>query len=334
MKKLILDIDSVGDDILAVLFGLTDQNINIDAITTVTGASGDIQHATWVALNTIEVTGQVIPVYAGESKPLEYKESDVEGDPVNFYDAYKEKFGKRLEKFNEVQTEPTHKEEEESAVDFIIRTVLENKNETTIVTTGPLTNLAQAMLKEPEIENYIEHAFVLGGAFKVPANITPVAEYNIYADPEAANIVLNSNIPITLVPLDVCETNQVADSMLTRDDLYDIETFGNNTPVEQFIVDKFPIYIDIWREKFKFVGFPMDDIITLALVAYPELCTYTDWVHVDVETQGDLARGQTIAHFGEQILNNPHKNKKNVRIADSIDGRKFMQLFKSAIANP
>lgn len=331
MNRVILDIDSVGDDILAVIFGILDPHTSLEAITTVCGASGDIEQATWVALNTVALTHRHIPVYAGKAQPM--KPISLEhGDPVNFHELLRGKLGDRLDRFNEAQSMPSQAAETTDAVDYIIETVKNNPNEITIVTTGPMTNLGEAIQKCPDIASDIKQVIALGGNFEIAGNITPLSEYNIWADPEAAKIVLNADIDdITLVPLDICENNDFAASMLSRDDLYDLETYGKRNDVIEYMIHKFPVYIDIWREFFDLSGFPMDDIITLALVAHPHLCTYSDPVHVDVELEGSLARGATVAYFGKQIMYNPLKEHRNVRIAQSVDGRAFMKLFVDTI---
>lgn len=330
MVDVILDIDSVGDDILAVLYGALHPEINLLGITTVNGACGSIEQAVSVALHTVSLTGKDIPVYAGADKMLAPRITDADGDPVNFDEELRWKFGNRLDKFNEAPEKTDRMPEELGAVDFIIKSFEERPGEIVLVTTGPVTNIALALQKKPAIAKKIKKAYILGGAFKVFGNITPVTEYNIWADPEAAKVVLNSDMDITLVPLDVCENNDFADGMLTRDHLAEIGYEGKGTVVD-FITDKYPIYIDIWREFFKLGGFPMDDVITLALVANPELCEYTDKVFVDIELDGEIARGQTVAYFGEQIVKNPKKEHRNTQIAKSIKGRQFMDLFVKTI---
>ncbi len=330
MVDVILDIDSVGDDILAVIFGALNPNINLLGITTVNGACGSIEQAVNVALNTVELTGKDIPVYAGADKMLSPRKSDADGDPVNFDEELRWKFGDRLNKFNEKAPASSRKPEKISAVDFLIQSFSGRPGEITLVTTGPVTNIAKALLKEPSIADKVKRAYILGGAFNIYGNITPVTEYNIWADPEAAKIVLNSDMRITLVPLDVCENNLFADGMLTRDHLADLK-YGGKGAVIDFITDKYPIYIDIWREFFQLGGFPMDDVITLALAAYPDLCEYTDEVFVDVELDGEITRGQTIAYFGRQIIKNKRREHKNTIIAKSIKGKQFMDLFVNTI---
>lgn len=330
MVDIILDIDSVGDDILAVIYGALHKEINLLGITTVNGACGSIEQAVNVALATVTLTGKEIPVYQGADKMLSPRKTGAEGDPVNFDEELRWKFGSRLDKFNEKCPETERKAEKINAVDFLVNSFMERPGEIVLVTTGPLTNVALALQKEPAIAGKVKEAFILGGTFWTPGNITPVTEYNIWADPEAAKAVCNSGMKITLVPLDVCENNRFADGMLTRDHLADLH-YGGTGDVVNYIIDKYPIYIDIWREYFQLGGFPMDDVITLALAVNPELCRYTENVFVDVELDGEIARGQTVAYFGKQIVKNPKRENRNTRIAESIDGKKFMNLFVDTV---
>lgn len=329
MVDIILDIDSVGDDILAVIYAALSRKLNVLGITTVNGACGSIEQATWVALNTVALTGKKIPVYEGASEMLGEKVDAGTGDPVNFDEELRWKFGSRIDKFNEPAKKPEQEAQSGSAVDFLIQAFTERPGEITLVTTGPVTNIAMALQKDPSIAKKVKHAYILGGAFRIHGNITPVTEYNIWADPEAAKIVLGSGMKITLVPLDVCENNAFADGMLTRDHLADLSYEGKG-PVVDYIVDKFPIYIDLWREYFQLGGFPMDDVITVALAADADLCEYTKDVFVDVELEGRIARGQTVAYFGRQIMKTEER-EKNTRIAKSLDGKRFMNLFVDTI---
>jgi purine nucleosidase len=329
MKKIILDIDSVGDDILAMLYGLQYNDIDLIGITTVNGACGSIEQAVNVALYTATIADSNIPIYKGAKEALKKVEIG-NCDPISFDDELRPIFGDRLDKFNELPKQVDKKIEKQSAVDFLIETCA--KEEVILVTTGPLTNIAQAILKDKNFAASVKHAFVLGGCFKIPGNITPVTEYNIWQDPEAAKIVMNSGMKITLIPLDVCENNLYADSMLTRDVMFEMENKSNNK-VTKYICDKFPIYIDIWREFFNLTGFPMDDVITLAIAIDETLAEYTEDVYIDVELEGEIARGQTVAYFGKQIMKNPNADNKNCRIVNKINGKRFIDSFVKEICS-
>ena len=330
-RKIILDIDSVGDDILAVFFAALHPDFDLLGINAVSGASGSINQATKVALHTVEVTGKKIPVYRGAEGPLVKEQKNLLGDPVNFFASLEGKYGDRLQEMNKAE-ETSLFEEKEAAWDFIIRMAQQYGKKLSIVCTGPTTNLALAIQKDPSIATTIDEVFVLGGAFHIPGNITPVSEYNMFADPEAAQIVFTSGASVTLVPLDICENNLFADSMLTRDALFDI-TSNSQSPVAKYMERKFPVYIDVWRSYFQLVGFPMDDVITAALAVREDLCTYTKRCHVEVVLEGRLTRGQTIAFNGIQIYDYPNRKMENVRIAQTVEGKKFMNLFVDTIVN-
>lgn len=318
-RKIILDIDSVGDDILAVFFAALHPDFDLLGINAVSGASGSIDQATKVALHTVEVTGRKISVYRGAEGPLVKEQKNLLGDPVNFFASLEDKYGDRLQEMNKAE-ETSLFEEKEAAWDFIIRMAHQYGEKLSIVCTGPITNLAVAIQKDPSIATMIGEVFVLGGAFHIPGNITPVSEYNIFADPEAAQLVFTSGASVTLVPLDICENNFFADSMLTRDALFDI-TSNSQSPVAKYIERKFPIYIDVWRSYFQLAGFPMDDVITAALAVREDLCTYTKRCHVEVALEGRLTRGQTIAFNGIQIYDYPNRKMENVRIAQTVEGK-------------
>ncbi|TPK69575.1 nucleoside hydrolase [Mesorhizobium sp. B2-4-19] len=331
MERIILDVDSAGDDILAVLFAAANPNLRLEGVTTVTGAAGPIEQVTNVVLNTLTLAGRDdIPVHAGAWRPIVGNaKADMEA-PVHFEKRLVARFGDRLKKFNPPAPPPSRPATPGHAVDFIIDTVMANPGEITLVTTGPLTNAAMALLQEPRLTGALRRLLVLGGNFQTPGNITPLSEYNIWADPEASRIVLNADVEKILVPLDICEDNRVAASMLTRDDIADMQAVARKNAVFDMIADSFPIYIDIWREFFDLVGFPMDDVITVALAFDPSLATMTEPLFVDVVLDGRLARGQTVAHRGRQLL--PGGGPKTTRICTDLDGRRFLNIFKQTIA--
>lgn len=331
MERIILDVDSAGDDILAVLFAAANPNVKLEAVTTVAGAAGAIEQVTNVVLNTLSLAGRDdIPVHAGAWRPIVgHSKADMEA-PVHFEKTLTARFGDRLKKFNPPAPTPKRAATSGHAVDFIINTVMANPGEITLVTTGPLTNAAMALLQEPRLAKTLKRLLVLGGTFTTPGNITPVTEYNIWADPEASRIVLNAEVDKILVPLDICEDNRVATSMLTRDDIAEMQSCAKDNPVLDMIADVFPIYIDIWREFFGLVGFPLDDVITVALAFDPGLATLTDPLFVDVLIDGHVARGQTVAYRGFQIL--PGGGPKTTRIGTDLNGRRFLEMFKQTIA--
>jgi purine nucleosidase len=330
MERIILDVDSAGDDILAILFAAASPELRLEGVTAVAGAAGSIEQVTSVALNTLALAGRNdIPVASGAWRAIVGNaKADMEA-PVHFEKRLTDRFGDRLKMFNPKAPAPARSPHATHAVDFMIDKILDAPNEITIVATGPLTNLAMAFLQEPRFGKSVKRLIILGGTFGTPGNMTPVSEYNIWADPEAARIVLTADVDKILVPLDVCEDNRAASSMMTRDDLFDLAASAADNPVAKMISEVFPIYIDIWREFFDLVGFPMDDVITTALAFAPDLCTMSEPRFVDVVLDGRLARGQTVSFHGRQIL--PGGGPPTTRICTAVDGRRFMRLFKLAI---
>ena len=329
MERIILDVDSAGDDILAVLFAAAAPSIRLEGVTTVAGAAGPIEQVTNVVLNTLALAdcGEV-PVAAGAWRPIVgHAKADMEA-PVHFEKRLAARFGDRLLKFNPPAPVPAIRPIGRHAVDFILETTLASPGEITLVATGPMTNLAMAFLLEPRFGAAVKRLVLLGGAFATPGNMTPLAEYNVWADPEAARVVLNAGVEAILVPLDACEDNRAAASMMTRDDLSDLG-YGSDHPVLTMIRDTFPIYIDIWREFFDLVGFPMDDVIAVALAVDPTICAMTEPLFVDVVLSNGTARGQTAAYRGRQLL--PGGGQRTTRICTDIDGRRFMKMFRETI---
>ena len=153
-----------------------------------------------------------IPVAAGAWRPIVGNaKADMEA-PVHFEKRLVARFGERLKTFNPKAPRPNRAPHARHAVDFILESVRAAPGEITLVTTGPLTNAAMAFLQEPELGGLLKRLIVLGGTFSTPGNMTPVTEYNIWADPEASRIVLNADVDKILVPLDVCEDNRAATS--------------------------------------------------------------------------------------------------------------------------
>lgn len=329
-EKIVLDIDGAGDDILAVLFAAGHRGINLLGVTACHGAAGAVDQVTNVALNALSMAGREdIPVAKGAWRPILGNSIADTQAPVHVEKRLQGLLGKRLEGFNQPAPTPTRAAVSQHAVDFIIAQIKAHPGEVSIVATGPQTNVAMALRMAPEIAGLVKRFVVLGGCFTTPGNITPVSEYNIWADPEAARLVLRSGAPVTLVPLDVCEDNRVAPSMLTRDDLEDLAHMAPNGRVTHYVRQTFPVYIDIWRNFFELVGFPLDDAIAVATVVSPQMFDFAPPCFVDVALSERLVRGQTIAHRGVQILN--FDGPKTCQVARDIDGRAFMASFKSAL---
>ena len=195
MKPVLIDCDPGSDDALAILAALNSPDLDVVGLTTV-GGNATIDDTTRNALAILEIGGRAeVPVCRGAGRPLV-------GEFRFGYDYHGEAgVGIRLEA-------PATREQPEPAVDAIARTVLDRPGELTLIALGPLTNVAQALRREPKLADEVAEIIVMGGAVEAPGNVTGHAEFNIYNDPAAAEVVFDSGAQVTLVGLDV--TEQVA----------------------------------------------------------------------------------------------------------------------------
>ena len=299
------------------------------AVTTVTGAAGPIEQVTNVVLNTLTLAGRDdIPVHAGAWRPIVgNSKADMEA-PVHFEKRLIARFGDRLKKFNPPAPTPKRQATPGHAVDFIIDTVMANPGEITLVTTGPLTNAAMALLQEPRLTRALKRLLVLGGNFH-DARQHDAADRSTTSGPTRRPRA-SCSMPTCdkiLVPLDICEDNRVATSMLTRDDIADMQAAARNNPVVDMIADSLP---DLYRHLARVLRprrLPdgRRDHRGAGLRS-PTSCTMTEPLFVDVVLDGRVARGQTVAYRGRQIL--PGGGPKTTRICTDLDGRRFLDIFK------
>ena len=213
--KIIFDTDIgwMNDDALAALFALNAPWIDVLGVTTVMG-NHDLSYSTAAALRLLELTGRAdIPVCAGFDRPLLHERS-----------AYADGVWGEWATFPETITLPeglpAAKADPRHAVDFIIETVTAHPGEVTLVGLGPLTNIAIALRKAPQIRPLIREIVIMGGGLSLfPdgwGNSTPTAEFNFWVDPEAARMVLRSGLPIRLAPINVCRRTRVTRAFVER----------------------------------------------------------------------------------------------------------------------
>lgn len=192
MTKIIIDTDPGTDDAIALIAAFNSPELDVLALTTVTG-NASLEDATLNALGLLAgLNLSDIPVYVGADTPLV-------GEFV-FAEDYHGPGG-----MTTPLPEPESAPSPVPAERYIRDTARDSDGDLTIVALGPLTNVALAIQNEPDIMNRVKEIYVMGGAVEVGGNVTPYAEFNIYDDPRAANVVFGSGIPIALVGLDVCE---------------------------------------------------------------------------------------------------------------------------------
>lgn len=276
-RKIIIDTDPGQDDAVAILLALASPELEVLALTTVAGNVGLERTATNARI-VLELAGRGdIPVYAGCDRPL--------SRPLVTAEHVHGKTG--LD--GTALLEPKVPLAPGDAVDFIIDTLRQQPERTvTLVPIGPLTNIATAMQRAPDIIARIEAIVLMGGAYFEVGNITPAAEFNIYVDPEAAKLVFASGVPLTVLPLDV--THQA----LTNRDW--IETMRQNGPLGRAIAGWTDFFERYDREKYGSNGAPLHDPCTIAWLLRPDLFTGRH-INVEIETQGEFTTGMTVADW-------------------------------------
>lgn len=226
-----------------------------------------------------ELAGKTdIPVFAGCDKPMRHElitAENVHGKTgIDGVDVY----------------EPAMPLQEQHGVDFIIETLMGAENDSiTLVPTGPLTNIGEALSRQPDIRPKIKEIVMMGGAMREGGNTTPSAEFNILEDPDAAQLVMQCGRPLTIVPLDV--THQV---LVSRDRLEQIRQI--KSPVGEAVIGMMEFFNRFDSEKYGSDGAPLHDPCTIAYLLKPELFT-GKMCNVEIETGSPLTRGHTAVDF-------------------------------------
>jgi purine nucleosidase len=249
----------------------------VRAITVVAG-NVPLEQGVQNALYTCELVGVDVPVYAGAAKPLSRELHT--GQAVHGDDGMGD-IGLPLH--GRVPAEG-------AAAQVLVDEIRARPGDVTLVTLGPLTNVAAALELAPEIATQLGSLVVMGGTSDHRGNITAAAEYNVWADPEAAAIVFESGAPLTMVGWDVSRTYAV----ITPQDADELRALG---PLGAFSVDIQRTLIAFCREQTLLDGYDLPDPIATAIAIDPGIATQVRALHVAVETQGELTRGATVVDF-------------------------------------
>lgn len=303
MRRIIIDTDPGIDDAIAILLALSaKQELDVVALTTVNG-NVTIEKNTKNACRILEIADRCdVPVYKGSEKPLvrEVRSSEEVHGRDGLGDTG--------------LSEPEKTPEAEDAVDFLIRKAREEKGELTLLPIGPLTNLAKAVQRDAEFAKNIKEVVIMGGGEKL-GNITPVAEFNFWEDPEAARIVFEAGFEkMTMIGLDA--TSYIWLTPAHRELLFQI-----NTPVSRFMYDITRVYSDIHWKWERRMGCELCDALIPAYLLDPSVITTVD-AYVEIETQG-ICAGTSVVYRSERYRD----KKPNCQVAVSADGKKFFELL-------
>jgi inosine-uridine nucleoside N-ribohydrolase len=304
---IIIDCDPGHDDMVAILLALASPQLEVRGITTV-GGNATLAHTTENALRTLALAKRPdIPVAAGAAHPLVgplHTASHVHGES-----------GLDGAELPPPASEPLAID----AVAFLVDQLERAAQPLTLVPTGPQTNIGLLLRERPDLVDRIAHICFMGGAAG-EGNITPSAEFNVWADPEAADLTLRSGVPVTMIGLDVTH----------RAILWDAErqAMADEGGVASGIVaGLLGFFQGFHRRVYGWEGGPIHDAVAVAHLAYPGLVR-TVRANVAVELQGELTRGRTVVDL-RHVTDRP----ENADVGVDIDRERFVGLLRDAIAS-
>lgn len=287
-RPVILDCDPGHDDAISLILALSSNKLDVLAVTTSAGNQTPDKTLN-NALRVLTLLGRHdIPVAAGAPKPLArdliiadnvHGESGLDGPKL---------------------PDPAFAPVDQTAIELMAQKVKNSPQPVTLVPTGPLTNIALFLATHPELHHNIDSIVMMGGAAGV-GNWTPAAEFNIFVDPEAADMVFKSGIPIVMCGLDVTHQAQIMDEDIER-----IRAISN--PIALCVAELLDFFMIYHRDpKWGFTGAPLHDPCTIAWLLNPSLFTTVDcWV--GIETKGEHTQGMTVVDR-YQLTGKPHNAK-------------------------
>ncbi|MHC0036654.1 nucleoside hydrolase [Pseudoneobacillus sp. C159] len=302
MKSVIFDVDTGIDDAMAIAYSLNSPELEVIGFTTCFG-NVSVEDATRNTLVVLEKLGKNVPVYPGADKPLKREPRD---HPTHVHG--EDGLGNKIDKL------PSGKAETENAVDYIISEVKKRPHKITIIAVGPLTNLALALEKEPEIVSLVKEVVIMGGAVFTKGNVTPYSEANIISDPHAANLVFQSGLPVTIVGLDV--------TMKTLLPVSELDNWrAKGTDVADFFADIVNYYMQSYETFHPGIGgCALHDPLAVGVVIDPSFVK-TEKLNVKVVLDGEEV-GRTVGTL---------EGEPKVQVCTEVDAERFLAHFTSRI---
>lgn len=294
-RPILIDCDPGTDDALALMIALASDEVDVVAITSVAG-NVDIEHTTRNAIQISELAGIKVPVGKGASMPM-YR-SQVIASHVHGENGLG---GITL-------PNPTQKPSS-TAVELIVKSVMTYPREIEILAIGPLTNIAQTFELHPEIIPLIKRIVIMGGGYQI-GNVTPVAEFNIFADAEAAKIVFNGSVPIYMVGLDVTTARGITPKEAEK-------IIKNVNPATDFIYQLLNGRLVAEGDYYPDEAYIHDAMTFLFMIDSSILDG--DWYHVDIETRSPISYGKTVIDYYHVT-----GLKKNCWVAFKLDYPKYL----------
>ena len=302
-RNIILDCDPGHDDAVALMLAGSSEELNLLAVTVEAG-NQTLEKTGRNALNLVEFLGLDVPVALGKDKPLKREAiicSEIHGESG-------------LDGFNFLDLKTTFVDEDAVSLMAIL---LKEHKKVTIVATGPLTNVASVLLEHPECKQYIDDIVIMGGSIGF-GNVTPAAEFNILCDPEAADIVFNSNLVIKMMGLDVTRKVKVDSKIISL-----MEEIDND--VARAFTKLMKVFYENQKRVFGFDGAPLHDPVTIVYLLNPNVVKLQK-MNVTIDTTGGPSYGRTNCDQFDYL-----KQKKNANVAIEIDTDKYFEIVLSAL---
>ena len=311
-RKVIIDTDTGADDACAIIMAAKSKNLNILGVTTLAG-NVELEQSTKNALAALEIAGCDAPVYGGSTE-------NSKGEKINAFSV----FGK--DGMGEADlVHPGKTAEKKDAIDFILDTVRENPDEIEIIMLGPATNIAKAIQKDPETMNKVKHIWSLGTTGQGPGNATPVAEFNVYGDPYAYRIMLDSGIDITVIGLDMCGN----EAQWTNEQFEELSRSGKKG---EFVAKSFAKIRDFYASNGSADSVMNCDTLAMTCIIYPDFITDTVQCHGSCITDPGETRGEVLFYkkgFTYDVAENNFNY--NVTLVSGVNRSDYFRLFLETI---
>lgn len=303
MRNILIDCDPGHDDALAIITALASSKLNVLGISTI-GGNQTLEKVTKNAKNILNFLDVKIPLAMGEDRPLVKKlQTGEEGHGDSGMDG-------------PYFSENNYPIEKERGVLFLWKKIMASEEKVTIVALGPLTNIALLLRTFPEVKEKIECISLMGGGID-RGNCTPLAEFNIYVDPEAAEIVFQSGVKIIMSGLDVTERAEIT--------VAEIDSLKNKGKASNLVYELLKFY-NISGRKFGFIDSPLHDLCAVAYLINSEIFEGDNY-NVNVITDDGKARGLT--YIDKRL--SASKENRNTFVLSNVNRSEFIKILMEAL---
>jgi purine nucleosidase len=306
-RPFFIDTDTASDDAVALVMALRHPDVDVVGVGVVAG-NVPLDQAVQNAMYTVELCGADVPVYAGADRPLVFPL--VTAQNVHGQDGMGDiglPLGGRA---------PA----DGHAVEALLAAADRHAGDLTLVTLGPLTNVALAVRRDPSLAAKVARCVVMGAVADHVGNTSPVAEFNMWVDPHAVDVVLGAGLPLEFVGWDISRKYAVVEDALAQ------ELRALNPPLSEFCVDIQVAVTAFCATETKLAGFDLPDPIAMAYAIDPSVATTVRHLHCAVETGSPLTRGMVVMDLlgftGEQ---------PNALVVTEADGDRFLAMLRAAL---